>query len=130
MKMHVCITGQMYSFRENDAGMDERCAIFNGFRYGDALISYGIQGEGYFKGFREHYLEVFKNTYCIMGYIWERHFPIYKRLFRGVAQLDELWRGRPYGVDNPVFIWAILRRLDENGEIIGPKAVWDTAGVQ
>lgn len=130
-QLHICTTGQLFSFREEGAPLDKRDAVFSGFRYGAApeaaLITFGIQGEGYFEGLRDNFHKVMEGCYCMMGYVWLRHVPIYQRLARTtkIAQVDVLWTGKPYGDDGPEFAWIICRKLDEQGNIIGPRAKWD-----
>lgn len=126
---HICTTGQLFSLRPVGAPMDERSAVFTGHRYGagpDAVItSYGIQGEDYFKAFRECLAEIMHGAFAIQGYVWRRHVNIYRRTLRGVAQVDELFSGHPYGEDGPEFVWVFVRRLDGQGQPIGPKVIWD-----
>jgi len=117
MEMHICTTGQQFSFRESDTALEDRTAIFSGFRYGDApdavLVVYGIQGSNYFKGIREHWDDIKRGCKCIMGYVWKRHAPIYKRVFRGVATVEVLFTGYPYGEEGPEMSWIVVTPIGD-----------------
>lgn len=95
--------------------MDGRDCIFSALRYGEApdavLVTYGIQGAGYFRYFAEHFDTITRGVRYIMGYVWPRHVPIYRRFGRGRMEVTELFRGRPYGVDGPEFVWLVARKL-------------------
>lgn len=113
-ELHVSTTGQSFSLREENADLDERTAIWQGFRYGDGpdavLITYGIQGKGYFRGIVKHFDEITKNVCCVMGYVFERHVRIYKRALRSKANVDVLFRGYPYGLTGPRMAWILVQK--------------------
>ena len=115
--LHVCTTGELYSFRPVGAPLEERSAIFSAFRYGDGpdavLTTYGIQGPGYFKAIVDHFDDVMVGVLCVMGYVWPRHVRIYRRALRYKATVEERFSGYPYGVNGPLMVWIEVRRLVE-----------------
>ena len=119
-ELHICTTGELFSFRPSGAGMEDRDAIFSAFRYGSGpgavLITYGIQGKGYFKGIQEHFDEVMDDVRCVMGYVWVRHVPIYRRALRKKATVEEMWRDHPYGLGGPEMAWIKVEKLTERGQ--------------
>jgi len=71
------------------------------------LISYGIQGSDYFRGIVEHFDAIGDGVRAVMGFVWERHAGIYRRALRGKAEVEILFRGKPYGEDGPTMPWII-----------------------
>lgn len=114
-KVHVCTTGQQYSFFDPDGNPDERIAIFQAFRYGDGpdavLVTHGIQGGSYFRAIKEHFALISEGVRCVMGYVFERHVRIYERAMRGRAKVSVLFRGRPYGEDGPLMPWIMVEKI-------------------
>ena len=119
-EMHVSTTGQLFSFRPPGTGLEEREALFSAMRYGDGpdavLITYGIQGNGYFRACREHWEEIMRGVKCIMGYVFPRHVAIYRRTIRGLGTVTEMWRGHPYGEHGPEMVWVLVERIKKSEE--------------
>ena len=118
-ELHISTTGELYSFRDNGEPMEKRTAVFSAQRYGSGpdavLITYGIQGDGYFKGIKEHFEEIQNGVKVVMGWVWPRHTPLYRRMLRGKATVDVLFSGHPYGADGPVMDWVtIWNNRDKN----------------
>ena len=113
-ELHICVTGQSFSFRPVGALVEARTAIFQGFRYGDGpdavLVAYGAQGREYFRGLAEHFDLISEGVKAVMGYIFERHVKIYRRALRGRATVEVLFRGHPYGEAGPLMPWVMVTR--------------------
>jgi len=108
--LHVCVVGQQFSFRPDGAPLEERSSLFQTFRYGDSpdavLISYGAQGTGYFVDLSRHWGRITEGVKVFCGYVWPQHVPVYARLVeRKGWTFSESWRGHPYGLDGPEFVW-------------------------
>lgn len=116
-ELHISTVGETYSFRPVGSRMEDRAAIFSALRYGSGpdavLVSYGIQGQDYLRGLQEHFHEISSNVVCCMGYVFERHLRVYQRALRGLADVEVLFRGRPYGEDGPVMPWVVVWRKGE-----------------
>lgn len=116
-ELHISVTGQSFSLREQGAPLDHRLASFQGFRYGDGpgavLIVHGIQGAGYFRAIRDHFAEITTGVHRTMGFVFERHARIYQRMLRGKADVDVLFRDHPYGRDGPLMPWIVVTRKDD-----------------
>jgi hypothetical protein len=129
---HASVTQELWSFREEGAPLDARSAVCSAFKYGGGpdgvLILYGIQGKDYFKAFSSCLDDLWRGTYCIMGYVWQRHTAIYRRILRGRYKVETLWAGLPYGENGPVFDFIVGRKLGIDGTILGPHALWDKEG--
>ena len=110
--LHVTTVGELYSFRDKGAALEERHALFSAQRYGtgpDAvLITYGIQGKGYFKGIKDHFAEIQEGVKCVMGFVFKRHVKIYARALRKLATVEVLFDGHPYGEDGPEMSWVVI----------------------
>ena len=111
LELHVCTTGQLFSFRPSGSPLEARSALFSALRYGEGpgavLVFYGIQGEHYFLGLPQHFERVFDGVRCAMGFVWKRHTPIYQRVLRGRCEVEVLFSARPYGEDGPLMDWII-----------------------
>lgn len=111
-ELHVSTTGQLYSFRPEGSPLEARTGIFSAQRYGSGpdavLVTYGIQGEGYFQGIKEHFDMICAGVRLTMGWVWQRHTPIYRRVLRGIAEVEVLMSGHPYGEDGPMMDWLLV----------------------
>jgi len=114
-ELHITTTGQLFSFRPSGESIEKRTAVFSAFRYGtgpDAvLVTYGIQGEGYFRGIVENFDSITDGVKVVMGYIWGRHVKIYQRMLRKKAKVEVLFMGYPYGEDGPLMAWIMVEPL-------------------
>lgn len=112
LDLHVCTVGELYSFRAVGTPIEQRLALFSAQRYGEGpdgvLITYGIQGQDYFRGLKEHWARIGEGIRCVMGWVWLRHVPIYRRSLRGIAEVETLMEGYPYGADGPRMAWVIV----------------------
>ena len=107
-ELHISTTGELYSFRPVGSGLEARSALFSALRYGDVLITYGIQGAGYFQGIKDHFDTICHGVRCVMGYVFIRHVAIYKRALRKKASVEVLFTGHPYGIDGPEMAWVMV----------------------
>jgi len=111
-ELYITTTGQLFSFRPEGEPIEGRTALFSALRYGAGpeavLVSYGIQGEGYFRGVTENFDSIAAGVKVIMGYVFERHVRIYARALRRKAEIEVLFRGRPYGEDGPLMPWICV----------------------
>jgi len=84
----------------------------------------GIQGDGFFRAFKQAWLREMETAFIMWGYVPERHAKAYKYLLRGVGLVEILFRGFPYeGMEEKV--WVCGRKIDNEGRPIGPKMLWD-----
>ena len=111
-ELHISTVGELYSFRRKGDPLERRTALFSAQRYGSGpdavLVTYGIQGEGYFQGIRDHFDTIQRGVKVVMGFIWPRHTPIYRRMMRGKATVEVLFSGKPYGEDGPLMDWVLI----------------------
>ena len=110
--LHISTTGQLFSFRPEGAPLEDRRSIFSALRYGSGpdavLVTYGIQGPGYLRGLTQNFDTIAEGVRVFMGYVFERHVRIYARALRGKAEVEVLFRGRPYGEDGPLMPWLCV----------------------